>query len=137
MRSLASHLTIAVLAFAVGTTGALAASGDHDHGRGHEHGNRTSFDHSNAPDNDGWDAPSYAYGPRLSMVLHELRVDDQRLNTDRSYGRLSAAQFARLKNDESRIRAEAIGAADRNGGTIPAGQYGAIQNQVRTLGRMA
>ncbi len=137
MRSLISHLAVGLFVIAVGTTGAYAASGHHDHDNDHGHANAPSTARDNGADHNGvyQIAPSASWS-RLSTVLHELRVDDQRLDADHINGRVGSNEYARLKNDEARIRTEAVSAADRNSGAIPADHFAAIQYRVHAFEQM-
>ena len=142
MRSPLKTTTIATLALVVFAGGAFAAD-HHDFGRDSDKGAYTgdyyqgifTQDDMTAPAMQVYRAPVHMASSRLDRVLHELRVDNHRINADREQGKLTAANYAKLEREDGAVRAQAIKTAAAHNGMLPTQSYARLQNEVRHLDR--
>lgn len=138
----------ALAALLVSVPLATASAASHGHGGNGPHASGRAFDGSldeGFPDNPaymqdfyGYSAPStpvYIQTGRVDTVLGDLRAADGRVAADRDHRRLSAAEAHALDAQIDAIRNEAVRAADRDGGSLPATQYDALMRRIHGLDR--
>lgn len=73
--------------------------------------------------------------PRLSKILSELRAANQRMESKRSVGELTAVALNKLRHKEADIRAQAVRVGDLHGGMIPNRSYAQLQKDILRLDR--
>ena len=142
MRSPFKTTTIATVALVL-LSGAAFAADHHDFGRDNEKGAYTgdyyqgifAQDDMSTPAMPVYRTPTHMASTRLDHVLHELRVDNHRINVDREQGKLTAANYRKLEREDGAVRAEAINTAAAHHGMLPAQSYARLQGDVHHLNR--
>jgi hypothetical protein len=129
MRSMAFKAALA--AILISTPLATAFAKEH-HGSMREFSFQNGPSGGNTPDSP---APSYGYAPggQLRAILDDLQADDARIVSDRQATLITPAEVRSLRGEEAMIRRTAAGDSARDGGKIPAGEYGQLMAQLSSL----